>query len=71
VSVGRFFVQRLYEGPDRVGARRAEFLRGEGPPLIFDPVEYWAGLGVDPETVPEAREQIRRDRDRLIDAVRD
>ena len=65
------FPRRLYREPDRLAARRDAFLRGEGPPLVLDPVAFFAACGLDPELVPEAREQIRRDRDRLIDDARD
>ncbi len=63
--------KRYYRGPDRLAARRDAFLRGEGPAPVLDPVAFVSAMGLDPELVPEAREQIRRDRERLIDAARD
>ncbi len=63
------FLSRLYGQPDRVAQRREAFLRGDGPPLLLDPVSFFGALGM--ETAPEAVEQLRRDRDRLIDDARD
>ena len=63
--------KRYYREPDRVGARRDAFLRGEGPPPLLDPLAWFEAVGLDPELVPEAREIIRRDRERLIDLARD
>jgi hypothetical protein len=66
-----YFVRRYYRGSEQLAARRDAFLRGEGPAPLLDPVAFFSALGLDPELVPEAVEQIRRDRDRLIDDARD
>lgn len=61
-----------YHVPSRIDARREAFLRGDpGVRLSLDPVEFFSRLGFDTDAVPEAVEQIRRDRDRLIDEARD
>lgn len=64
-------VKRHYREPDRLAARRDAFLRGEGPAPMLDPLAFFEACGLDPELVPEAREIIRRDRERLIDLARD
>ncbi len=65
------FPWRLYRGPDRVAERRDAFLRGDGPDTILDPLAFFSVCDLDPEAFPEAREIVRRDRDRLIDDARD